>query len=101
MTATDGVATNTGSQTIEILTPGGAVADLENYAAQSSLSKKSSRDLQRILSKAGKWVYEGKQRRAYIELFDLQEKLQSRHNPVSPDVSTNLVIGAQEIMDNL
>lgn len=101
MTATDGVLTNSGSETFEVITPGSAVTNLENYVAQSSLSEKSSRELQRILSKAEKWADEGKQRRAYIELFDLQKKLQSRHNPVSPDISTNLVTGAQEIMDNL
>lgn len=101
MTATDGISTNSGSQTIEILTPGGAVSNLLNYVTQSGLPKKTSLELNRILSKAEQWADKGKQRQAYIELFDLQKKLQSRHDPVSPEIITNLVTGAQEIMNKL
>lgn len=101
MIATDGTCTNAGSQTIEILTPDGAITNLENSFSTIVVSQKVRRDMLRILSKAEKWATEGKPKRARIELFDFQKKLQSHHNPVSPVISTNLVTAAQEIMDKL
>lgn len=101
MTATDGVLTNSGSETFDVITPGSAVANLENYVAQSGVPPKNGRQLQRILFKTSMWLDKGKERRAYIELFDLRKKLQSRHDPVSPEMTTNLVTGAQEIMNKL
>lgn len=101
MTATDGISTNTGSETIEILTPAGAVSNLVNYVAQSGVSKKTSSKLKRILSKAEQWAKHEKERQAYIELSDLQTILQSTNNPVSLEMSTNMVTAAQEIMNNL
>jgi hypothetical protein len=101
MTATDFVVTNSGSETFDVITLGSAVTNLENYVAQSGVSQKNEQQLQRILFKASVWLDKGKERRAYIELFDLQKKLQSRHDLVSPELATNLVTGAQEIMDKL
>jgi hypothetical protein len=101
MIATDGVLTNSGSETFDVITLGSAVTNLENYVAQSGVPKKSGRQLQRILSKTSLWLGKGKERRAYIELSDLQKKLKSRHDPVGPEMTTNLVMGAEEIMSRL
>ena len=101
MSATDGVLTNCGSETFDVITLGTAVTNLENYVAQSGVPRKKERQLQRILFKSAVWLDKGKERRAYNELLDLQRKLQSRHDPVAPETTTNLVTGVQEIMNRL
>ncbi len=97
---TDGTFTNSASETIEILTPSAATQDLETFIGQLPVKKGTRRDLQRIVSKAHRWTDLGKSQRAYIELQDLQRKLE-RHDLIDPLSSTEIWNAAQQIMDQL
>ena len=63
--ATDNLFTNSVSETFEVITPSTAAMDMENFVEQQGLSKKESRPLKRILSKAAHWADLNKPHRAY------------------------------------